>query len=81
MTKTGIKKNVVVYSDKVLPSEYQNSDRFIFGGKVLINMHKHLTVGDILNFGAGFSEVMKSFLLYLDEEGVGDFIQNIRHLC
>lgn len=72
-----IKKNVVVYSDKVLPSEYQNTDRFIFGGKVLLNMHKHLTVGDILNFGAGFSEVMRSFLLYLDEEGVGDFIQNI----
>ena len=72
-----IKKNVVVYSDKVLPPEYQNTDRFIFGGKVLLNMHKHLTVGDILNFGAGFSEVMRSFLLYLDEEGVGDFIQNI----
>jgi DNA helicase HerA-like ATPase len=72
-----IKKNVVVYSDKALPLEYQNSGRFIFGGKVLLNMHKHLTVGDILNFGAGFSEVMKSFLLYLDEEGVEDFIQNI----
>lgn len=72
-----IKKSVVVYSDKALPPEYQNSGRFIFGGKVLLNMHKHLTVGDILNFGAGFSEVMRSFLLYLDEEGVGDFIQNI----
>ncbi len=47
------------------------------GGKVLLNMHKHLSVGDILTFGAGFSEVMRSFLLYLDEEGVGDFIQNI----
>jgi len=40
-------------------------------------MPEHLTVGDILSFGAGFSEVMKSFLLYLDEEGVGDFIRNI----
>jgi uncharacterized protein len=72
-----IRKNVVVYSDKTLPSEYQNSSRFIFGGKVLLDMHKHLTVGDILNFSAGFSDVMKSFLLYLDEDGVGDFIQQI----
>ncbi len=70
-----LKDNLVVYSDKKLPKEY--TGRFSFGGKVLINTHKHLTVGDILNFGAGFSEVMKSFLLYLDEEGVGDFIQNI----
>lgn len=72
-----IKKNVVVYSDKILPNEYKDSGRFIFGGRVLLDMHKHLTVGDILSFGAGFSEVMKSFLLYLDEEGVGDFILNI----
>lgn len=72
-----IRKNVVVYSDKTLPLEYQNSSRFIFGGKVLLDMHKHLTVGDILNFSAGFSDVMKSFLLYLDEDGVGDFIQQI----
>jgi len=77
INEDSIKKNVVVYTDKELPSEYLNNSRFIFGSKVLLNMHKHLTVGDILNFGAGFSEVMKSFLLYLDEEGVGDFIQNI----
>ena len=72
-----IKSNLVVYSDKELPVEYKGSARFLYGGKVLLNMHKHLTVGDILNFGAGFSEVMKSFLLYLDEEGVGNFIQQI----
>jgi uncharacterized protein len=72
-----INNNVVVFTDKELPVEYQSSDRFILGGKVLLNMHNHLTVGDILNFGAGFSEVMKSFLLYLDEEGVVDFIKNI----
>lgn len=70
-----IKDNVVVYSDKKLPKEY--SSRITYKGKVLINMPAHLTVGDILSFGAGFSEVMKSFLLYLDEEGVGDFIKNI----
>jgi len=70
-----IKDNVVVYTDKKLPLEYQS--RFIYGGKVLINMPKHLTVGDILSFGTGFSEVMKSFLLYLDEEGVENFIRNI----
>lgn len=77
INEDSIKKNVVVYSDKKLPSEYQNNTRFVFGGQVLLNMHEHLTVGDILNFGAGFSEVMKSFLFYLDEEGVGDFIRNI----
>lgn len=72
-----IKTNLVVYSDKELPSEYKNSQRFVFKGKVHLNMHKHLSVGDILNFGSGFSEVMKSFLLYLDDEGVTDFIANI----
>lgn len=72
-----IRKNVVVYSDKKLPPEYQNSNRFKYEGNVLINMRKHLTVGDILNFGVGFSEVMKSFLLYLDEENVTNFINNI----
>jgi len=72
-----IRNNVVVYSDKKFPKEYENSSRFTFGGKVLVDMHKHLTVGDILNFSAGFSDVMKSFLLYLDEDGVGDFIQQI----
>jgi len=72
-----IRSNLIVYTDKKLPKEYQDSRRFTHGGKVLINTHDNLTVGDILNFGAGFSEVMKSFLLYLDEEGVGDFIKNI----
>jgi hypothetical protein len=71
------KENVVVYTDKALPPQYKDSKRFISAGKVLLNMHKHLSVGDILNFGTGFSEVMKSFLLYLDEEGVSDFIQEI----
>ena len=70
-----IKDNLVVYSDKKLPDEYE--DRFIYQGKVLINMHEHLTVGDILNFSTGFSEVMKSFLLYLEENEVKDFINNI----
>ena len=70
-----VKDNLVVYSDKKLPDEYK--DRFIYEGKVLINMHEHLTVGDILNFSTGFSEVMKSFLLYLEENEVKDFINNI----
>ena len=70
-----IKDNLVVYSDKKLPDEYK--DRFIYKGNVLINMHEHLTVGDILNFSTGFSEVMKSFLLYLEENEVKDFINNI----
>jgi len=69
-----IKDNLVVYTDKDI-SKYNN--KFIFGGKVEINMHKHLSLGDILNFSTGFSEVMKSFLLYLDNEGVSDFIPKI----
>lgn len=72
-----IRNNVVVYTDKKLPEDYAKQKRFIDGGKVVLNMHKHLAVGDILNFGAGFSEVMKSFLLYLDEDGVSNFIENI----
>lgn len=69
-----IKDNIVVFTDKDV-SGYK--DKFIHGGNVTINMHTHLTVGDILAFSTGFSEVMKSFLLYLDEEGVSDFIQKI----
>ena len=72
-----IRNNVVVYTDKKLPEDYDKQKRFIYGDKVALNMHKHLAVGDILNFGAGFSEVMKSFLLYLDEDGVSNFIENI----
>jgi uncharacterized protein len=70
-----IRDNVVVYSDKKIDDSYKG--HFIFGGKVLLNMHKHLSLGDILNFSTGFSEVMKSFLLYLDNEGISDFIPKI----
>ena len=70
-----IRQNVIVFSDKKIPDNYKGN--FRHEGKVLLNMHRHLTIGDILNFGAGFSEVMKSFLLYLDDEGVENFIQNI----
>ncbi len=72
-----VKDNLVVYSDKKIPQEYQN--RFIYGGKVLLDMHKHLTAGDIVTFGSGFSEVMKSFLLYLEDSDVRDFISNINN--
>ena len=72
-----VRDNVVVYTDKKLPDIYTKQNRFSLGGKVVLNMHKHLSVGDILSFGSGFSEVMKSFLLYLDEEGVSSFIGNI----
>lgn len=70
-----IKDNVVVYTDKEVGDAYEG--HFISGGKVLINMHTHLGVSDILNFSTGFSDVMKSFLLYLDNEGVSDFIPKI----
>lgn len=72
-----IRSNLVIYTDKTIPKDYIEKKRFICGGKVLLNMHTHLTVGDILNFGSGFSDVMKSFLLYLDEEQVQDFISKI----
>jgi len=72
-----LKSNLVVYTDKKLPDTYKSGQRFINNGRVLLNMHKHLSVGDILSFSTGFSEVMKSFLQYLDEQGVEDFIQNI----
>ncbi len=72
-----IRDNLIVYSDKAIPKEYK--DRFLFEGKVLINMHKHLTVGDIVAFSTGFSEVMKSFLLFLAENEVQDFIRNINN--
>ena len=67
----------IMSTDKKLPDIYRTQQRFINKGKVLLNMHKHLSVGDILNFSAGFSEVMKSFLIYLDDQGVEDFVQNI----
>ncbi|MDZ4872461.1 MAG: hypothetical protein CLLPBCKN_001849 [Chroococcidiopsis cubana SAG 39.79] len=77
INEVSIRDNVVVYTDKKLPEVYQKQNRFISAGKVALNMHKHLAVGDILSFGAGFSEVMKSFLLYLDEDGISNFIENI----
>ena len=46
-----------------------------------VNTHKHMTVGDILAFSAGFSEVMKSFLLYLDDNMVEGFIKKIDSYC
>jgi hypothetical protein len=70
-----VRDNLVVYSDKKIPDNYHG--RFITGGEVKLNMHHYLTVGDILAFGGGFSDAMKSFLLYLDEEGVSDFVANI----
>jgi len=68
-----IRNNLVVYSDKNVDSK----NRFIYKGKVRINMHKHMSIGDVLNYSTGFSEVMKSFLLYLEDEQVEDFFQNL----
>ncbi|MBK8472508.1 MAG: ATP-binding protein [Sphingobacteriales bacterium] len=70
-----IKDNLVVYSDKKISGD----SRFNIKGNVRLNMHKHLSIGDILNFGTGFSEVMKSFLYYLEDEQVEDFIANLNH--
>jgi len=73
-----IRDNLVLYTDKKFDNDTYEK-RFIHGGKVSINMRENLIVSDILNFGAGFSDVMKSFLLYLEDEQVPSFIQNIDH--
>jgi hypothetical protein len=73
----GIRGNLLVYSDRKIPTP----KGFTHAGKVQVNTHKHMTVGDILNFSAGFSEVMKSFLLYLDDNQVEGFIKKIDTYC
>ncbi len=72
-----IRQNLVVYSDRKI----SESRAFSYKGKVQVNTHKYMTVGDILEFSAGFSEVMKSFLLYLDESKVENFVKNIDSYC
>jgi len=72
-----VRKNLIVYSDRKIP----NDVRFTYKGKVQVNTHKHMTVGDILGFSAGFSEVMKSFLLYLDDKQIEGFIKKIDSYC
>jgi DNA helicase HerA-like ATPase len=72
-----IRQNLVVYSDRNIST----STKFSYRGKVQINTHKHMTVGDILAFSTGFSEVMKSFLLYLDDKQVEGFINKIDAYC
>lgn len=70
-----IKDNLIVYTDKIIPQRYKG--KFTEAGKVELDMPKHLTISDILAFGSGFSDVMKQFLLYLDDEGAENFIKNI----
>ena len=72
-----VRKNLIVYSDRSIPK----TNRFAYRGRVQVNTHKHMTVGDILVFSAGFSEVMKSFLLYLDDKQVEGFIKKIDTYC
>lgn len=72
-----VRKNLIVYSDRKITK----SAKFDYLGKVQVNTHKHMTVGDILTFSAGFSEVMKSFLLYLEDKQVEGFIKKIDSYC
>jgi DNA helicase HerA-like ATPase len=72
-----MRKNLFVYSDRKIAK----NSKLNFKGRVQINTHKHMTVGDILSFSAGFSEVMKSFLLYLDDKQVEGFIKKIDSYC
>ena len=66
--KKEIRDNLVIFTDKNTHGKHSN---------VRINMIKHLTVRDILDFGTGFSEVMKAFLLHLDTENASDFVKNM----
>jgi len=61
---SNIKDNLVVYSDKPIPSIY--NDRFIFGGKVKINFSKDFTINDILQNSAGITNAGRNFLEYID---------------
>ncbi len=72
-----IRQNLIVYSDRKIPKP----KGYTYSGKVQVNTHKHMTVGDILTFSAGFSEVMKSFLLYLDDKQVEGFVKKIDSYC
>jgi DNA helicase HerA-like ATPase len=79
INEPNIRSNLVVYSDKEIPALYRNAGgNFEYRGKVELDMENNLTVGDILTFGSGFSDVMRQFLYYLDEEGVTDFIKNLK---
>ena len=70
-----IRDNLVVYTDKKFEDYYNG--HFINGGRVLLNMRRHMTIGDIITFGTGFSSVMTNFLRYLDDEQVENFIEHI----
>jgi DNA helicase HerA-like ATPase len=70
-----IQENLVVYTDKEIKEGYKSL--FTYGGEVLLNMRKHLSINDIITFGTGFSSVMQNFLYYLEDEQVEDFINNI----
>jgi DNA helicase HerA-like ATPase len=72
-----VRRNLIVYTDRAIPK----TARFTHKGRVQVNTHKHMTVGDILAFSAGFSEVMKSFLYYLDDRQVEGFINKIDSYC
>ena len=77
LDEDNIRENLIVYSDRAIAK----TRAYDYAGKVQVNTHKHMTVGDILNFSAGFSDVMKSFLLYLDDNQVEGFIKNIDSYC
>jgi len=61
---SSINNNLVVYSDKPIPTIYK--DRFIFGGKVKINFSQDFTVNDILQNSAGITNAGRNFLEYID---------------
>ncbi|MBI4179161.1 ATP-binding protein [bacterium] len=72
-----VRQNLIVYSDRKI----SKPKGYTYSGKVQVNTHKHMTVGDILTFSTGFSEVMKSFLLYLDDKQVEGFVKKIDSYC
>jgi hypothetical protein len=59
-----IKENLVVYSDKPIPTIYNS--RFVFGGKVKVNFSHDFTINDILQNSAGITNAGRNFLEFVD---------------
>lgn len=76
MPNAEVLKNLVVYSDRHVTPPAGTAEG-LFHNSTKINTLKHLTVGDILQFSTGFSDVMKSFLVYLEDNQVEGFISKI----
>ncbi|MDR0572878.1 MAG: ATP-binding protein [Tannerella sp.] len=76
---SNIRNNLVVYSDKSIPSIYNG--HFEFGGNVKINFSNDFSVNDILSNSPGITIAGRNFLEYLDslpnQDDVHNFLSKI----